>query len=387
MRYKLDEPKHPESICGKPCGRGEAYHVTDIPCCWICNPCHDYQYLPTRVECVDCEYGTLPSFDRLSCIPIPQAYLRYTDPIAIAALTLSTLGIIASCFVMLIFVKYNDTPIVKASGRELSFVLLIGIFLCYSMTFVLVSKPSTISCGAQKFGMGLCFSIIYSAILTKTNRISRIFRAGKRTSKRPKFISPRSQLIICGGFVAFQNAIGIVWLLLRPPKAVAYYANRDDHQLVCEDAVHAWYMVGFTYPIFLVIVCTFYAFLTRNIPEAFNESKYIGFTMYTTCIIWLAFVAIYFSTEQNIQIRIATMCFSISLSSTVTLICMFTPKMYIILLHPDKNVRQTIMVAKPVVATPNAKLNNYHATCRIETPTQSDGAGKQTPTRALLPLF
>ena len=291
-------------------------------------------------------------------------------------MTFASFGIIATGFAMAIFLRFNNTPIVKASGRELSFVLLIGIFLCYALTFVLVSKPSTISCGAQKFGMGLCFSIVYSAILTKTNRISRIFRAGKRTSRRPKFISPRSQLVICGAFVAFQNAIGILWLLLRPPKAIAFYANRDDHQLVCEDAVHAWYMVGFTYPILLVIVCTFYAFLTRNIPEAFNESKYIGFTMYTTCIIWLAFVPIYFSTEQNIQIRIATMCFSISLSSTVSLACMFAPKLYIILMHPDMNVRQTIMVSKPVITTTNSKTNNYYATCRTDTPIQSDGGGK-----------
>lgn len=277
---------------------------------------------------------------------------RYTDAIAIVAMTFASLGIIATGVVMTVFIVYNNTPVVKASGRELSFVLLFGIFLCYAMTFILVSKPHDTTCGAQKYGIGLSFSIVYSAILTKTNRIARIFRAGKRTSKRPRFISPRSQLFICGAFVAFQNAVGVVWLLLRPPRAVAYHANRDDHQLVCSDAVGAWYMVGFTYPIVLVVICTFYAFITRNIPEAFNESKYIGFTMYTTCIIWLAFVSIYFSTEHNIQIRIATMSFSISLSATVGLVCMFATKLYIIIVHPERNVRQSLLAAKPVMPSP-----------------------------------
>ena len=50
------------------------------------------------------------------------------------------------------------------------------------------------------------------------------------------------------------------------------------------------------------MVCTVYAVLTRKIPEAFNESKHIGFTMYTTCIIWLAFVPIYFSTANNVEV-------------------------------------------------------------------------------------
>ncbi|MPC26376.1 Metabotropic glutamate receptor [Portunus trituberculatus] len=51
----------------------------------------------------------------------------------------------------------------------------------------------------------------------------------------------------------------------------------------------------------LIVVCTVYAVLTRKIPEAFNESKHIGFTMYTTCIIWLAFVPIYFTTANNVE--------------------------------------------------------------------------------------
>ncbi|XP_060068565.1 metabotropic glutamate receptor 6-like [Ylistrum balloti] len=370
--FRMDEePEHPESVCSKDCAFDEAYKIIDgDTCCWSCVKCDGHRYLPNKFNCAACPMGTIPSYDRKRCSTIPMSYLNYSNPIAITAMTFSTLGIMATGFVMLVFLRFNDSPIVKASGRELSFVLLIGIFLCYGMTFILVSKPNSITCGAQKYGIGLCFSIVYSAILTKTNRISRIFRAGKRTCKRPKFISPKSQLVICGAFVAFQNAVGIVWILLRPPKAVPFYANREDHQLVCLDAVESWYMIGFTYPIFLIIVCTFYAIWTRNIPEAFNESKYIGLTMYTTCIIWLAFVPIYFSTADNIQIRIATMCFSISLSATVGLVCMFTSKLSIIILHPDQNVRQSIMASKPVM--PVQIQNNYYSTCRIESATQSE---------------
>jgi hypothetical protein len=91
------------------------------------------------------------------------------------------------------------------------------------------------------------------------------------------------------------------------------------------------------------VICTVYAVLTRKIPEAFNESKYIGFTMYTTCVIWLAFVPIYFSTANNIAIRITSMSVTISMSATVTVACLFTPKLYIILIRPERNVRQSMM--------------------------------------------
>jgi metabotropic X receptor len=70
-------------------------------------------------------------------------------------------------------------------------------------------------------------------------------------------------------------------------------------------------MIAFSYPILLVIICTVYAVLTRKIPEAFNESKFIGFSMYTTCIIWLAFIPIYFSTAQHVDLRITSMSVTI----------------------------------------------------------------------------
>lgn len=38
-----------------------------------------------------------------------------------------------------------------------------------------------------------------------------------------------------------------------------------------------------------------------------------------------------------------TLCVSISLSATVTLVCLYSPKVYILLFHPDKNVRKLTM--------------------------------------------
>ncbi|KAK4288800.1 hypothetical protein Pmani_038196, partial [Petrolisthes manimaculis] len=89
--------------------------------------------------------------------------------------------------------------------------------------------------------------------------------------------------------------------------------------------------------------CTVYAVKTRKIPENFNESKFIGFTMYTTCIIWLAFVPIYFGTGNSYEVQITTLCVAISLSASVALFCLYSPKIYIIVFHPDKNVRKLTM--------------------------------------------
>lgn len=371
LRFTLNETTHPSSICSLPCAPHEAQiFVEGDHCCWTCTPCTGYQYLSTRHECSMCEAGSKPSPDRQKCLPIPEQYLHYDSGIAIAAMSVAGLGILVTVWIITVFVRFRETPVVKASGRELSFVLLSGILVCYSLTFLIISRPNNIVCGAQKFGIGFCFSICYSALLTKTNRIARIFRAGKRTVKRPKFISPQSQLVICFGLVSVQVVIGVLWLMLSPPQAGHYYPSREENQYVCLSAVGASYIVGLAYPILLIIVCTVYAVLTRKIPEGFNESKYIGFTMYTTCIIWLAFVPIYFSTADRIEIRLAVLCFSISLSATVALVCLFTPKLTIILLHPERNVRQSMMASK---LQSSAKGTPNSSSIRVDSGTQSDG--------------
>ncbi|XP_037899434.1 metabotropic glutamate receptor-like, partial [Glossina fuscipes] len=144
------------------------------------------------------------------------------------------------------------------------------------------------------FGVGFCFTVVYAALLTKTNRIARIFKAGKQSAKRPSFISPKSQLVICSGLIFIQILINGVWMVIAPSHAMYHHPTREDNLLVCDSYIDASYMIAFFYPIVLIVICTVYAVLTRKIPEAFNESKHIGFTMYTTCVIWLAFVPLYF---------------------------------------------------------------------------------------------
>lgn len=51
------------------------------------------------------------------------------------------------------YFSHNETPVVRASGRELSYVLLAGILMCYSVTFALVLRPTNFSCGIQRYKM------------------------------------------------------------------------------------------------------------------------------------------------------------------------------------------------------------------------------------------
>ncbi|XP_046678588.1 metabotropic glutamate receptor isoform X1 [Homalodisca vitripennis] len=315
VQFKLGQPHPPESVCSLPCELGQAKtYVEGESCCWHCFNCTAYQirHPDDETQCVMCREGTKPDPHHQVCLDIPEVFLRAESAWAIGAMSFSLTGCLVTLFITGVFVRHNDTPVVKAAGRELTYVLLSGLLLCYLITFALVLRPSDVVCGIQRFGAGFCFTVVYAALLTKTNRISRIFNAGKRTAKRPSFITPKSQLIICTGLVSVQVMINALWMVVSPPKAIHHYPTREDNLLICSSYVDASYMIAFGYPIVLILVCTVYAVLTRNIPEAFNESKHIGFTMYTTCVIWLAFVPLYFGTGNNMALRITSISVIIS---------------------------------------------------------------------------
>ncbi|GFV25183.1 metabotropic glutamate receptor [Trichonephila clavipes] len=50
-----------------------------------------------------------------------------------------------------------------------------------------------------------------------------------------------------------------------------------------------------------------------------------------------------FQRPQIGLVQITTLCVSTSLSAYVALFCLFSPKVYIIIFHPDKNVRKLTM--------------------------------------------
>lgn len=151
----------PESFCSKPCELGQAKMVqAGNNCCWICKTCQPYEFLPNENSCQDCGIGRWPVLNKTSCYDLPKKILRWDSAFSLISITISCSGVATTLFIAFIFIKYIDTPVVKASGRELSFILLTGVAFCHMVTFILLAKPTIFVCGGQRF---LVSSFIYLA--------------------------------------------------------------------------------------------------------------------------------------------------------------------------------------------------------------------------------
>lgn len=270
--------------------------------------------------------------------------MQWHDTQAIVAMIFALLGYLSTSFALFVFTKYNNTPVVKSSTKELCYVILIGMAVSHGSVFAILAKPSILSCTLSRFLPGVSFAMIYSALLTKTNRIARILAGSKKRfpTRKPLFMSAGAQMIITCCLVAIEVVINGGMLYYQPANSTKIYLHKRT-LLECDTTSEA-IVVPLAFDFVLISLCTLYAIKTRNVPENFNEAKFIGFAMYTTCVIWIAFVPIYFGSDS----KVITLCICVSLSAMVTWVFLFVPKLYIILFKPEKNNRALFTTSKTI---------------------------------------
>lgn len=102
-------------------------------------------------------------------------------------------------------------------------------------------------------------------------------------------MSSASQVVISCLLICIEIGILTFTLIKEPADSMLDYPTWNQVILICNTtSLGISAPMGFDY--FLIAMCTLYAVKTRNVPENFNEAKFIGFTMYTTIVIWYAFI-------------------------------------------------------------------------------------------------
>ena len=348
----------PKSVCSDACEGGkQPIPIADRQCCWICSPCQSERGFSDGLSaCQDCKESMMPDYKKSKCIPIPVSHLMLSHAWSIVLITFTILGQVATAFIFIVFLVYFKHGVVKASSRELSAILLVGLLLCYTVPFFFVAMPSPAVCAIRRVFFGLSFTVCFSALLVKTNRIYRIFnQKSLNTSKPLRFISPLSQVIITFFLIAFQVIVVIIWLVVDHPSTVIDYGTRSA-ELRCAVSPFVYLVASLGYNLILLLLSTYYAFLARRVPENFNEAKYINATVFTLCISWLAFISTYIGTIQfGTVFQVISLMITVISNATTTLVCIFVPRIVLLIsrlieknsrvssiMNAEKNQRNTI---------------------------------------------
>ncbi|XP_074087498.1 vomeronasal type-2 receptor 26-like [Macrotis lagotis] len=345
IEWPGDFSQTPIAMCTPSCGPGFKKTIRENQpiCCFDCDLCPEghISNQTDAEQCLQCPEHQYPSKEKDRCLDKTVTFLAYEEPLGM------TLAWAALCFSLLtalllgVFVKHRDTPIVKANNRSLSYILLISLILCFLCSLLFIGHPNSATCLLRQTTFAVVFTVAIASILAKTITVVLAFRATQPRSMLQRWLSPKasySLIVICS---LIQICLCVIWLGTYPP-----FLEMDNHSepgfiiIQCnEGSILAFYCV-LGYMALLALGSFTLAFLARNLPDTFNEAKFLTFSMLVFCSVWISFLPTYQSTKGKAMVAVEI--FSILASSAGILAFIFAPKCYVILLRPDRNTLEML---------------------------------------------
>ncbi|OCT78129.1 hypothetical protein XELAEV_18029235mg [Xenopus laevis] len=303
---KENEFKRLKSTCSDQCKPGQMKKTSASlhTCCYECVACPENHHTnkSDMGYCLRCNNKTQWSPVNSSvCYYKEIKFLRWNDGFAIILLIVSFLGKGLIIAIALLFTKKFNTPVVKASGGILCYIILLSIFFSFVSAVFFIGKPEDFKCKVRQTLFGISFTVVVACILLKS-------------------------VLICAA-----------WLVFWPPHMKENFSLPQTIILECDEGSTVAFTVMVVYIAILAFLCFIFAFKGRKLPENYNEAKFITFGMLIYSIAWITFIPIY-ATTFDIYLPAVEMIV-ILISSYGILTCTFFPKCYIILYKQDANTK------------------------------------------------
>ncbi|KAJ7382198.1 hypothetical protein OS493_036529 [Desmophyllum pertusum] len=218
IRWNSPAGSPPKSECLERCSPGTRKTITS-PCCWQCVSCPrgTINPIPGSASCIECPRKKQSNEARTKCVDLPLANLKYSSAGGIVILVFCAFGVIATLFTFAVICRFWNTPIIKASSREFSLVLLSSIILLLALVVINLFEPTDTICKIMYPCRYITYSLCLSCLLVKILRISSAFQVPIAHCCMMSSVNKIMQAVIVITMHFLMLLVLLPWIFLDPP--------------------------------------------------------------------------------------------------------------------------------------------------------------------------
>lgn len=268
--------------------------------------------------------------------PLPRdlQWIRWDHWVGILFGTLAACGLLMCAIVGLVIFTQRHTKPVNSSGWTFLCATLVGAVLGFGSVFPWIGYPRTWICGLRIWMTPMAFVLILAPLVIKTWRLHHVWR---QTNILKKILPVPTWRLFLATFalVLVQIIICVFWISFASLKPVVTKSPRDKKYAfaLCpsNQASKICMYVTIAYLGFVQLVTAFVAFRVRKLPKNYNESRWVGFSIYNSLIVSIAVLIIGFVLQGYFLIVIIFVCVASLLIPTGMIILLFGPKLWAML--------------------------------------------------------
>ena len=367
--------KAPPSRCSEPCKGNQVKRFTKGDCCWTCQQCKKNEYQKPKDDsgsnsnstkeqefsCKSCPALHWANKDKYfkSCYKLNIDYTRFD---VLSGMGLLNIGFCV--FTLWVFYIKRERKVIKASDLIMSVMMLMGIMLgmIYIIFFFLIT-PTEGVCYMQFIIYSFSYSLIYCAIFLRALRIYYIFSSSIKSRNfrysNMKELTGRVGLAI---WLSLRLIICIIIIVVPVPQKNTTYLRQhtdfnqtwviieqndlQDSTVVTACKIYEEALIGTLCLDGLAMMgCLVMAFMTRQLPSQFNESKYMFLTVAVSLVLFTPTFPILVITKSPID-RMSLIRLIVYLNDTLCFLFLFVPKLYYALGSEHDEKFNTLAVVK-----------------------------------------
>ncbi|XP_072282852.1 taste receptor type 1 member 3 [Pyxicephalus adspersus] len=337
MLWQTSNNVVPSSVCSSECLPGqEKQPKGSYKCCFDCVSCAAGTYLHANGTCVSCRDDQWSTERSTICLDKTRIFMTWSNVITITLLTVTLIAILLTIVIMGTFFVHLSSPVVKAAGGRMCFLMLSSLTVGYISILAYLGEPGTVKCIMRLPLYSIALTVSFSYISIRSFQIVCIFMMASKLPATYDYWVKQNGQYICQAFLnGVQVFISVIWIITDPPTATTKHLSSDQVLLECSQFGSVYNILQYGYNAILSLLCFTFAYMGKELPKNYSEAKCITFAMLIFFVVCISFF-----TAQLIDVGeyITTINAGLAWLSLMGITGgYFFPKCYIIFFHPQFN--------------------------------------------------